>query len=88
MLQPLWNIDDVLDVLHGPTEVGRLTGNVCAAVTNWRRERGHFPAKYYIVLKMALADEGYYGALPVMGMWGEYQQSPAGLYVPGPKRAA
>ena len=87
MLQPLWNIDDVIDALHGPTQVGRLTGTKCAHVTNWRREQRRFPARYYIVLKLALEDEGYYGSLPVMGMWGQYEQTPAGVYVPKQRAA-
>ena len=69
-LQPLWSFNDVVDALGGPVAVGRITGQTCAAVCNWRRYRGLFPSKYYFVMKAALADRGFYAPISLWGFYG------------------
>ena len=58
----LSSFDSVVDVLGGPTEVGRLTGNFCSAVLAWEKRSGQFPAKHYLIIKSELADRGYWPA--------------------------
>ena len=62
-LRPIWTFNEVVEVLGGPVAVGRLTGQTCAAVCNWRRHRGLFPSKYYFCMREALADEGYFAPI-------------------------
>jgi hypothetical protein len=69
-LQPLWSFKEVVDALGGPVAVGRLTGQTCAAVCNWRRYRGLFPSKYYFCMRAALADEGYFAPISLWGFYG------------------
>jgi hypothetical protein len=69
-LRPLWTFNDVVDALGGPVAVGRLTGQSCACVCNWRSYRGLFPSKYYFVLKGALADRGFYAPISLWGFYG------------------
>lgn len=69
-LQPLWTFHDVVDALHGPVAVGRLTGQTCAAVCNWRRYHGLFPCKYYFAIRGALADEGYFAPISLFTFYG------------------
>jgi hypothetical protein len=69
-LQPIWTFNEVVDVLGGPVAVGRLTGQTCAAVCNWRRHRGLFPSKYYFCMREALADEGYFAPISLWGFYG------------------
>jgi hypothetical protein len=69
-LLPLSTVADVIDVLGGPTAVGRLTGNPASGVCNWRRERPHFPPKYYPTIQAALKDKGYYAHLHLFAFHG------------------
>ena len=71
-LQSLETYNDVVDALGGPVAVGRLTGQTCAAVCNWRRYRGLFPSKYYLCMQDALAAAGY---LAPHQLWGFYEPS-------------
>ena len=69
-LRPIWTFNEVVEVLGGPVAVGRLTGQTCAAVCNWRRHRGIFPRKYYFCMREALADEGYFAPISLWGFYG------------------
>jgi hypothetical protein len=69
-LQPIWTFNEVVEVLGGPVAVGRLTGQTCAAVCNWRRHRGLFPSKYYFCMREALADDGYFAPISLWGFYG------------------
>jgi hypothetical protein len=69
-LRPIWTFNEVIEVLGGPVAVGRLTGQTCAAVCNWRRHRGLFPSKYYFCMREALADEGYFAPISLWGFYG------------------
>jgi hypothetical protein len=69
-LQPLWTFNEVVETLGGPVAVGRVTGQTCAAVCNWRRYRGLFPSKYYFCMRAALADEGYFAPISLWGFYG------------------
>ncbi len=71
-LQHLSTYNAVVDALGGPVAVGRLTGQTCAAVCNWRRYRGLFPSKYYFCMQTALADAGYRAPI---SLWGFYLAS-------------
>jgi hypothetical protein len=75
-LRPLWTYDEVLDALDGPGAVGKLTGQSCSAVCNWKRLRGVFPSKYYFTIKSALADRGYYAPISLFGFHGAHKQPP------------
>ena len=51
-LRKLETFDDVVTVLGGIGEVGRICeGQDSAAVCNWKRRRSRFPTKYYNVMK-------------------------------------
>ncbi|WP_338834765.1 hypothetical protein [Bradyrhizobium septentrionale] len=76
-LQPLWTFNDVVDALGGPVAVGRITGQTCAAVCNWRRYRGLFPSKYYFCMRAALADEGYFAPISLWGFYGTTENNNA-----------
>jgi hypothetical protein len=69
MLQPLWEFNDVLDALGGCSAVARLCGQQPAAVTNWRRRHGQFPCKYYLTLRCALEDCGFYPNLALFNFF-------------------
>lgn len=76
MLHPLWNFDDVVEALGGPTAVGRLTGQPASGVCNWKRgPRARFPPKYYFLIKLALEDKGYYAPLDLFGFVGDFRKS-------------
>jgi hypothetical protein len=74
-LQPLWDFDDVIEALGGPTAVGRLTGNPASGVCNWKRSHSRFPPKYYFLIKTALQDRGYYAPLDLFGFVGDFRKS-------------
>jgi hypothetical protein len=69
-LRQLCTYNAVVEALGGPVAVGRLTGQTCAAVCNWRSYNGLFPTKYYFTLQDALADRGY--SAP-RWLWGFYE---------------
>jgi hypothetical protein len=69
-LKPLWTFKKVVDALGGPVAVGRITGQTCAAVCNWRRYNGRFPSKYYFCMRAALADEGHFAPISLWGFYG------------------
>lgn len=56
----LWDVHSVVDVLGGPTQLGRLTGSQGAC--NWLA-RGWFPPRHYFVMKEALADKGFFAPM-------------------------
>ena len=74
-MTPIWDFDDVVKVLGGPTSLGRLTGNPASAICNWRRTRKRFPSKYYFLMKGALEDRGFYAPLDLWGFVGEFRKS-------------
>lgn len=69
-LQMLFTFNEVVDVLGGPVRLGKLTGQSCAAVCNWRRHRGVFPSKYFPCMRDALAAEGYCAPEYLWGFYG------------------
>ena len=69
MLQPLWEFNDVLKTLGGATAVARLCKQQPSAVTNWRRRVGRFPCRYYIAIRCALEDRGYYPSLELFNFF-------------------
>jgi hypothetical protein len=69
MLQPLWEFNDVLDALGGGSAVARLCEQQPSAVSNWRRRHGRFPCKYYLALRCALEDRGFYPDLQLFNFF-------------------
>jgi len=67
----LKTFDQVVDVLGGTGEVGRLTNQDTSAVCNWRRRRQKFPTKYYFVLQEELAARGLTAPRT---LWGFYER--------------
>jgi hypothetical protein len=67
-MTPLWDHQSVVDVLGGPTAVGRLTRNLYGsnAVSNSVRRR-RFPAEHYFIMKEALADKGFFAPIELWG---------------------
>jgi hypothetical protein len=62
--------DAVVVALGGERRVANLCDDQdTAAVCNWRRRRGHFPSKYYIVMKEELDALGVEAPLK---LWGFY----------------
>jgi hypothetical protein len=67
-MTPLFEFDDVVEVLGGPIAVAEITKNASqTAVFNWRKQRRKFPAKHYFVMKGALAEKGYFAAIDLFG---------------------
>ena len=81
-LKPLWKYDDVVAALGGRQGVAKITRQPPHAVTAWRNKRGTFPTKYYFVLKVALADVGYWAPLSLFAFFTEATE------FSGPRKAA
>ena len=71
LLKPLWTYDDVVAALGGREGVGRLTRQPPHAVSTWQKQRGKFPTKYYLVMKCALADAGYWAPIDLFAFYTE-----------------
>jgi hypothetical protein len=67
MKRVLFQFDDVVDALGGPTGVARLTGNLPHAIPAWRRKRGLFPSKHYFLIKCALEEQGLVASTTLFG---------------------
>lgn len=63
----LATFDTVVKTLGGPTAVGDLVGKSSSYVCNWRRFSGKIPAKYYLIITEALADQGFVPANHLFG---------------------
>jgi hypothetical protein len=60
--------DDVVDALGGRPAIIRLTK--AKGIGTWRKRKA-FPPRYYFVLKLALADRGYYPELSLFAFYNE-----------------
>ncbi|MBR0753470.1 hypothetical protein JQ604_14880 [Bradyrhizobium jicamae] len=69
-LRTLTTFNEVVEALGGPVALGKLTGQTCAAVCNWRRYRGLFPPKYWPCMSEALAEVGCSAPLSLWGFYG------------------
>lgn len=58
-LRQLTRFETVIRTLGGTNETARLVGKSASHVCNWRRFRGKIPAKYYLIIQEALADQGF-----------------------------
>ena len=67
----MWTIDDVIDVLGGPSAVARLTNQYSQSIAIWRN-RAAFPPRYYFLMKCKLEDRGYYAPLSLWAFHGEH----------------
>jgi hypothetical protein len=80
-MTPLWDFDEVVKALGGPSAVGRLTNNPASAVCGWRRTKkgaggtARFPPKYYWLIKFALEEKGFYAPLDLFGFVGHFSKS-------------
>jgi hypothetical protein len=74
-MQPLREFNDVLLVLGGATAVARLCTQQPPAVTNWRRERGRFPCKYYWTIRSALELAGFYPSLELFNFFRDREEA-------------
>jgi len=79
-LSPLWTYDAVLEALGGAREVGALCDQNANAAYAWRSARGKFPSKYYLTMKGALRDKGYWAPI---SLWGFHSKGDA---YSGPKK--
>jgi hypothetical protein len=70
----LTTFDEVVEELGGTGGLGRLVEQDSAAVCNWRRRRGRFPAKYYPEMMKALNKLGCDAPLD---LWGFYKRDMA-----------
>lgn len=55
----LLSFDEVVKTLGGVSKVARLVNQPASAVSNWRRVRGKFPPKYYMLFQHELQEAGY-----------------------------
>jgi hypothetical protein len=74
-MTPLWKVEDVIKVLGGPSAAARLTrrrspGTVCSWST-----KGQIPPKFYMVIKTALEDKGFYASPAIFGFLGDFKKS-------------
>jgi hypothetical protein len=58
----LFTFDEVVKALGGVSKVARLVDQPPSAVSNWRRVRGKFPPKYYMLFQHELQEAGYRAA--------------------------
>ena len=68
MMKLCGTFEEVVDALGGQRVIIRLTKAKGFAV--WRK-RKTFPPRYYFVLKLALADRGYYPELSLLAFYNE-----------------
>lgn len=64
----LKTVEEVIDALGGDEAVGRLTNHKPRAVAAWRYVLGALPSKTYVILRRALAEEGYEAPDKLWGM--------------------
>jgi hypothetical protein len=74
-MQLLWKIEDCIEVLGGTAAVARLTDKSMSHVSNWKRDYGRFPPKYYRIIQMALDERGYVASDDVYGFVGHFNKS-------------
>lgn len=67
MGRKLTTFDEVADALGGLTALAHLTGRRLTAVSNWRCQRGRFPARMYLVIAAALDKRGLSAAPDLFG---------------------
>jgi hypothetical protein len=67
MGRKLTTFDEVADALGGLTALAHLTGRRLTAVSNWRCQRGRFPARMYLVVEAALNKRGLTAAPDLFG---------------------
>jgi hypothetical protein len=60
-----------MDAIGGPKELARITGTAASSHASWRKYNGHFPTRYYLVMRCALEDRGYYAPI---SLWGFYTE--------------
>ena len=71
-LKQLETFDEVVEALGGSSNVGQICdGQDAAAVCNWKRRRGWFPPKYYVVMMDELNARG---ADAPLDLWGFYRR--------------
>jgi hypothetical protein len=73
VLNPLWNVSEVIVALGGPSKIARMTGRSPQAVCNWRQ--GTVPPKYEKMLSAALEAKGFYATPAVFGFIGDFRKS-------------
>ncbi len=63
----LYTADEVMDMLGGTNAVAALTKRKPTAASNWRKF-GRFPANTYLVMRDALAEDGFDAPASLWGM--------------------
>jgi hypothetical protein len=70
VMRMLTAFDEVTDALGGAKELARITGTGPSSHATWRKYR-RFPTRYYLVMRCALEDRGYYAPI---SLWGFYTE--------------
>jgi hypothetical protein len=78
-LKRLGSIGTVVRTLGGTNEVARSLGISSSHVSNWRK-RGKIPAKYYLVIRELLAEQGFEPATRVFNFKKRVRQKRRPVY--------
>jgi hypothetical protein len=64
-LTPIRSVSELVEVLGGPTAVGRIVGRKPAAVCQWRAAT--IPPEHYLVVREACKERGFYVPTTLFG---------------------